>query len=237
MRFPSTRLSAVVAARSDDQGERRRGFEALVAAYWKPVYKFIRIKWSCSPDDAEDLTQGFFTRAIEKRLFSAYDARKGSFRTYLRTCLDGYVANERKSASRLKRGGGEQLLSLDFASAEGELREHPPSPELSPEDAFHREWVRSLFALALEDLRRFCEERGKLEQFRMFERYDLEPEENTSYAALANDSGLPVTSVTNQLAWVRREFRRALLDRLRAVTGGESEFRSDARLLLGGGAR
>src|SRR5437588_660071 len=116
MKFPSTRLSAVLAARSDDHGERRRGFEALVAAYWKPVYKFVRIKWSCSPDDAEDLTQGFFTCAIEKRLFASYDAGKGSFRTYLRMCLDGYVANERKSASRLKRGGGEQLLSLDFAS-------------------------------------------------------------------------------------------------------------------------
>jgi RNA polymerase sigma factor (sigma-70 family) len=235
MKFPSTRLTAVIAARSKDEGERRRGFESLVAAYWKPVYKFVRIKWSCSPDDAEDLTQGFFTRAIEKGLFAPYDARKGSFRTYLRTCLEGYVANEHKSATRLKRGGDQQLLSLDFASAEGELREHPPAPGLSPEDAFHREWVRSLFALALEDLRTLCGERGKLEQFRMFVRYDLEPDENTSYAALANDVGVPVTTVTNQLAWARREFRRALLDRLRAVTGGESDYRSDAKLLLGGG--
>src|SRR5260370_37359851 len=128
MRFPTTRRSAVFAARSEDAGERRQGFEALVAAYWKPVYKFIRLKWGCSADHAEDLTPGFLARAIEKQLFSDYQREKGSFRTYLRTCLEGYVSNERKAAARLKRGGEVQLLSLDFASAEGELLDHPPAP-------------------------------------------------------------------------------------------------------------
>src|SRR6266404_3574415 len=235
MRFPSTRRSVVFAARSEDAGERRQGFEALVAAYWKPVYKFIRLKWGCSAADAEDLTQGFFARAIEKQFFRGYEAEKGSFRTYLRTCLEGYISNERKSAARLKRGGDSQLLSLDFASAEGELQEHPPAPGASPEECFHREWVRSLFALALDDLSALCDSRGKPDQFRMFMRYDLEPEDNASYATLARDMGLPVTTVTNQLAWARREFRRLLLERLREVTGGENEFRSDAKLLLGGG--
>jgi len=235
MRFPTTRRSAVFAARSEDAGERRQGFEALVAAYWKPVYKFIRLKWGCSADDAEDLTQGFFARAIEKQFFSNYQGEKGSFRTYLRTCLEGYVSNERKAAARLKRGGEVQLLSLDFASAEGELLDHPPARGASPEDCFHREWVRSLFALALDDLRTLCESRGKQDQFRMFVRYDIEPEENASYATLSEELGLPVTTVTNHLAWARREFRRLLLERLREVTGGESDYRADAKLLLGGG--
>src|SRR5580704_10002810 len=231
MRFPSTRRSAVVAAGSLDAEERRRGFEALVGAYWKPVYKFVRMKWEYSAEDAADLTQGFFARAIEKDFFRGYDSGKGSFRTFLRTCLEGFVANERKSLSRLKRGGDSRMLSLDFASAEGELFEHPPAPGASPEELFQREWVRSLFTLALEDLRKDCEARGKQVPFQLFERYDLDAE--SSYAQLAEDFGLAVTAVTNHLAWSRREFRKRLLARLREITGGDEEYRSDAKVLLG----
>jgi RNA polymerase sigma factor (sigma-70 family) len=232
MRFPSTRRSAVVAARSDDAGERQRGLEALVAAYWKPIYKFVRLKWEYSGEDAADLTQGFFARAIEKDFFRGYDSGKGSFRTFLRTCLEGFVANERKSLSRQKRGGDLQMLSLDFATAEGELFEHPPAPGASPEEWFQREWIRSLFALALDDLRADCDSRGKQIQFRLFERYDLDAA--ASYGELAAEFGLPVTTVTNHLAWARREFRKLLLARLRDITGGDEEYRADAKVLLGG---
>lgn len=217
MRFPSTRRSAVFAARSENSGERRDGFEALIEAYWKPVYKLIRIKWSCSAEDAADLTQGFFASAIERDFFRTYDPEKGTFRTFLRTCLDGYIANQRKSAARLKRGGDVRTVS-----AETELREHPPAPELNPEEFFHREWVRSVFALALDDLRGVCDEPAKRVRFQMFERYELE--QAASYAELARDFGVPVTTVTNHLAWARREFRRLLLER----TAGPS----DVKLLL-----
>ena len=222
MRFPSTRRSAVLASQSSDAEERRQAFEALVDAYWKPVYKFVRMKWRCDADDAADYTQGFFARAIEKDFFRAYDPAKGSFRTFLRTCLDGFVANERKAASRWKRGGDATVLSLDFATAEGELREHPPSADASPEELFHREWVRNLFQLALNDLRELCETRGKRSEFEIFSRYDLD--DAASYSALAQEFAIPVTTVTNRLAWSRREFRRLLLDRLRSVDGRESEL-------------
>jgi RNA polymerase sigma factor (sigma-70 family) len=229
MRFPTTRRSAVFAAASDDPAERRDAFEALVAAYWKPIYKYVRVKWSASPEDAADLTQGFFARAIAKSFFSSYDPSKAAFRTFLRTCLDGFVANERKSAERIKRGGGVQTLSLDFAGAEGELREHPPAHDANPEEWFHREWRRALFALALDDLRAESERCGKQIPFRMFERYHVDPDEAGSYASLAAEFEVPVTTVTNHLAWGRREFRRLLLERLRDTAGDES----DAKALLG----
>jgi RNA polymerase sigma factor (sigma-70 family) len=232
MKFPSTRRSAVVAAGSQDAGERRRGFEALVEAYWKPIYKLVRLQWQYSAEDAADLTQGFFARAMEKDFFRGYDPAKGTFRTFLRACLEGFVANERKSVSRLKRGGDARMLSLDFASAEGELFEHPPAPGASPDELFQREWVRSLFTLALEDLRKDCEARGKQVPFQLFERYDLDAD--SSYAHLAAEFGLPVTTVTNHLAWSRREFRKRLLARLREITGGDEEYRADAKVLLGG---
>ncbi len=222
MRFPSTRRSAVLASQSSDVAERRQAFESLVDAYWKPVYKFVRMKWHCDAEDAADYTQGFFARAIEKDFFRAYDPTKGSFRTFLRICLEGYVANERKAASRFKRGGDVTVLSLDFATAEGELREHPPAADASPEESFHREWVRSLFALALDDLRELCETRGNGFEFEIFSRYDLD--EGASYSALAQEFAIPVTTVTNRLAWSRREFRKLLLARLHGVDGRESEL-------------
>ena len=222
MRFPSTRRSAVRAAQSCDAEERRQAFEALVEAYWKPVYKFVRIKWHCDADDAADYTQGFFARAIEKDFFRSYEPAKGSFRTFLRVCLEGFVANEKKAASRWKRGGDATMLSLDFSTPEGELREHPPSPDASPEESFHREWIRSLFQLALDDLRELCEARGKRSEFEIFSRYDLD--EAQSYSALAEDFAIPVTTVTNRLAWSRREFRKLLLARLHSVDGRESEL-------------
>ncbi len=206
MQFPSTRRSAVFAARSENSGERRDAFETLIEAYWKPVYKLIRIKWSCSSESAADLTQGFFASAIERDFFRSYDPEKGTFRTFLRTCLDGYIANQRKSAARLKRGGDVRILS-----AESELRDHPPASGLNPEEFFLKEWTRSVFALALDDLRSACEAQGKLARFQIFERYELE--QDASYAALAREFELPITTVTNHLAWARREFRRHLLRR------------------------
>ena len=75
-----------------------------------------------SPDDAADLTQGFFLRAFEKDFFAGFDPSRARFRTYLRTCLDGFVANARKADARLKRGGGVTLIPIDFDEAERELR-------------------------------------------------------------------------------------------------------------------
>jgi len=235
MPFPLTRRSVVRAAASGDPETRRRAFETLVAAYWKPVYKYLRLKWGAPEEDAEDLTQGFFARALEKGFFDRFDPGRARFRTYLRTCLDGFVANERKSAQRLKRGGGAEHVSLDFAGAEAELG-RPAAPEGDMEEYFRREWVRSLFGLAVEALRRRCAEAGKSVPFALFERYDLDgpdAERGPSYAELAREMGIPETQVTNHLAWARREFRRLVLEALEEATGSEEEFRAEARQLLG----
>ena len=235
-RFPFTRHSVLELVRSDDQEARRLGWDALVRAYWKPVYKYLRLKWRVPEEDAEDLTQGFFARAFEKAFFDRFDPQRARFRTYLRTCLDGFVANERQSAHRLKRGGRAEHVSLDFAGAEAELARHGPPAGADMDEYFHREWVRSLFALAVDALRRRCTEAGKSVPFALFERYDLDgpdAERRPSYADLAREMGIPETQVTNHLAWARREFRRLVLEALEDATGSEEEFRAEARHLLG----
>jgi RNA polymerase sigma factor (sigma-70 family) len=224
----------VLALRGGGPEEKSWALEAIVGAYWKPVYKYLRLKWHEREEEARDLTQGFFTRAMEKGFFEAYEPDRARFRTYLRACLDGFVQNERKFAGRQKRSPGTELLSLDFESADGELRLQDVSDGASLEDYFRREWVRNLFARAVERLHAECGARGRETAYRAFERYDLEEERSSrSYADLAEELGLTVSQVTNALALARREFRRILLEDLRAITGSEEEFREEARLLLG----
>ena len=232
-RFPETNQSAIVRARSTDQGVRQRAFETILASYWKPVYKYVRLKWQAGNEDAKDLTQGFFANAFEKNHFAGYDASKASFQTFLRTCLDGFVANQRKAGARLKRGGGSEHFQFDFVSAEDEFALHAASTDLSPEDYFHREWVRWMFTLAVEALRQRCEESGRAVHFRIFERYDLSEDSSVSYASLAHEFGLDQTTVNNYLAAARRDFRRLVLEKLREITATEEEFRNEARSLLG----
>jgi len=230
-KFPVTNHSAIINARSDDQIVRRRAFDTILASYWKPAYKYVRLKWHADNEDAKDLTQGFFASAFEKNHFASYDAAKASFQTFLRTCLDDFVANERKAGRRLKRGGDIDHYQLDFAAAEDELAAHASST-LSPEDYFHREWVRWMFTLAIDAFRQHCEDSGRNLHFQLFERYDLS-DDNVSYASLARDFELDTATVNNYLAAARRDFRRVVLEKLRELTATDEEFHTEARSLLG----
>ncbi len=236
-RFPATRRSVILGARSSDPAVRALAHDAVVTLYWKPVYKYIRLKWQEANEEAKDLTQGFFARAMEKGFFSTYDPAKSSFRTFLRVCLDGFVANERKAAQRLKRGGGSRPLSIDCARAEEELGKQVLPPHLPFEEFFQREWIRSLFDLALEALRLECEAQGKQIALQIFERYDLEAagsDGKLTYEALAREFDVPETQVTNHLAAARRSFRRIVLEKIRELTASEEEDRAEARLVFGG---
>jgi hypothetical protein len=145
------------------------------------------------------------------------------------------VANTRKAAARIKRGGRTEILSCDFEAAETELRGIPIPDNTDPEDFFEREWIRRLFEVAVDDLRAQCRASGKLVHFALFERYDLDPpvEGRPSYAQLAIEFQIPATQVTNFLAFARSEFRRHILEQLRRITATDEEFRSEARCLLG----
>jgi hypothetical protein len=149
--------------------------------------------------------------------------------------VDALVANADRDAGRLKRGGGMRPLSLETELAEGELaRTGLPSPERL-NDFFEREWVRSLFAAAVDQLRAACVAKGRDVVFSLFERYDLDDAQpgRPTYAELASEYGISVTDVTNHLAGARRDFRRISLELLRETTSSDDEFRREARALLG----
>ena len=232
--FPATRWSLIVAARGARAEERQRALEVLITAYWKPVYKYIRLRWNKDNEQAQDLTQDFFLGILENDFIAQDDPQKARLRNFHRVCGDHLVDDENKARRRLKRGGDMQALPLDFESAEGELQHvEIPSPD-SMEDFFEREWVRSVFSLSLERLQQECEQRGKLVHFRLLEFYDIdEAGKELTYEQVGRQFELKTTNVTNYLAYARREFRRIVLDQLREMTGSEDEFRREARTLLG----
>lgn len=237
--FPTTSRSIVAAVRADDAEARRAALDALVSVYWRPVYTRLRLRWGAQPADAEDLTQDFFARAAERDFFVDYDPARARFRTYLRLCLDRFAANARRAERRLRRGGGVTIIPLEAAVAERELAGAAAADTADPDAWFDREWVRSLFDVSVEALRRETAATAREIRFRVFERYDLAPaREDTrpSYRAIAGELGLSVTQVTNHLAWARRELRRLILERLALLSGSDAELREEAGMLFGEGS-
>ena len=217
-RFPCTRVSLLEAAAS---GLSEGALDQVIALYWKPVYRFLRIKFQKSNEDAKDLTQGFFASALQRDFFARFDPAKASFRTYLRMAVERYAANEYAGENRQKRGGGVEFESVDEFEIATE----------SPEAEFEREWRRQLFSLALDDLRTHCAETGRQLPFNIFEDYDLGDRDRISYSDMAAKHGLPETTVTNYLAWARRTLRTFITERLRATTSGPKELHEEMRRL------
>lgn len=228
--LPVTRDTLVDALATGGEEARQRALDLIARAYRAPVVALLGRRW---PDaDAEDLAQEFFARAIEKGWFARYDPSRGRFRAFLRTCLDDFARSAHRDARRLKRGGGATVIALEDAD----------DVALGADDAtqrlFEREWTRSVLTLACETLERECEGTSRAVAWWLFRRYDLTDvpdDRRPTYAILAQECGVPVTQVTNHLAWARRRMRELVLDTLRRLTADEAEYRAEVRALLGEG--
>lgn len=235
--FPPTRRSVVQALGSADGDVRQRAFDTLVRAYWQPVYKYVRLRWRVPREQAEDLTQEFFAEALEKSWLEGYDPARARFRTFLRLCVDRNVAKARRAAGRAKRGEGVKFVPLKFVDVEAQIRGAPAVGDAEAEDFFRREWVRSVFELAIERLRAECAATGKTVQFQVFERHDVRPAgagPAPSYAELAREHGIRETQVTNYLAFARKRLRHHVLEALAQLAGSDDEFAAEAREVLEG---
>jgi RNA polymerase sigma factor (sigma-70 family) len=212
--FPTTRGSVVAALASEDAAERTRAFDSLTRIYWRPLFEYARVVHR--RDDADDLTQAFLAIAFERDSLAAYDVQKASFRTFLRVLFDRFIANDARAASRLKRGGDRDRVELEEQVG-----------GLDPEELFHREWIRSVFMIAIERLREVIDPTD----FAIFEAYDVHA--GVKYRDLAEQFGVSEVTVTNRLAAARRRFRAIVIDLLREVTASASEFRVEVKALLG----
>ena len=231
--FPLTRHSVIVRLRSPEPETRRDAFGDLVQGYWKPVYKYLRIQWREAHEDAQELTQAFFADAFQREWLARFQPEKARFRTFVRLCVDRFVMNARQSASRLKRGGDTPSLSLDFFGAEEELAKRGLAAPPDADAFFRQEFVRTLFQRAVDEVRAEYNEAGRSLPVKLFERYDLDPPDDVSYAMLASEFGLTTAQVTNHLAQIRRSFRERALETLRSLCGTDEEFRREALELFG----
>jgi DNA-directed RNA polymerase specialized sigma24 family protein len=231
--FPPTRHSLLSRLGEPGEAARREAFAALAAAYWRPIYSYLRLGRQLESADAEDLTQGFLAAAWEQGFLARHDPARARFRTFLRVCLDRYAAGERRKQRAQKRGGGGAPVSLDFGAAEQALLGRELEAPGSAEALFRQEFIRQLFADAVTDLQAELERRGRGAVFAVFERYDLGSGAGVRYADAGRELDLTVTQVTNYLHAARRRFRELVLLRLRALCGSDQEYREEAREILG----
>ena len=234
MSSPAPRLSLVERSRSGDEETRRRAYATIIDAYWKPAYKYLRLKWLLSPDEAAQLTQEFFATVLERAMIANYDPARTRFRTYVRLCLDGFASQAHMRERGAMRGGGDEIVSLDFISAEGEVRRHGVRLNVDDDELFYREWADALRERSLLDLKRHVDAAGQSVKFDVFARYDLIDDVATrpTYAEIARALDVTPATVTNHLAAMRRQYRSILLERLRELTSSDEEWEAEAAELL-----
>jgi RNA polymerase sigma-70 factor (ECF subfamily) len=152
MGFHTTHWTIILKARDDNDTAARESLGSLCATYWYPLYAFIRRQGS-TPNEAEDLTQEFFFRFMERHALSGVQPAAGKFRSFLLVCLKNFLANERERAQAQRRGGGRTLVSLDGAEAETRYSLEP-ADRLTPEMLHERRWAFAALERTMNELRR-----------------------------------------------------------------------------------
>lgn len=206
---------------------------ALASTYWRPVYHYIRTRWSKSNEDAKDLTQEFFTEIFDPEFLARWDRSRGTFRSFVLSSLRNFLVNEERDRHRQKRGGGTPILSLDFRDADSDRALDPPSGEETPESAFDRRWAQSLLDQTLAELERRLTASGHTANFEAFRLYCLQSDGETTYERIARDLGLSTKEVDNAIYTTRREFRQLLTEILRSTLSDPAQLGDELKSLFG----
>ncbi len=206
--FKTTHWSAVLEARQRDSAEGHAALSKLCQTYWRPLYVFIR-RQGHKPEDAQDLVQGFFAQVLSKHYFSAADPEKGKFRSFLLVALKRFMANEHDRANRQKRGGGQELISLDALETESRYLSEPRD-DLTPEREFERQWATELLKQALSRLKAEWGAAGKQQLFAELEVFLSGDAESGSYSEAGQRLGLSAEALRSSVYRLRRRFRELL---------------------------
>ncbi|MBN1207458.1 MAG: sigma-70 family RNA polymerase sigma factor [Myxococcaceae bacterium] len=225
--FITTRWSLVLAAGADTAPEARKALSELCGLYWSPLYAFLR-RQGRSADEAQELTQGFFARLLEKNDLAVADPGRGRFRAWLLASIRHYAANERERERAKKRGGGQVRIDLD----EAELQfSQEPMPGLTPERAFERRWALALLENALAALREEYARRG---QELLFDKLKgaLNGEEEASYSRIAAELGMTVSAVKVNAFRLRRRYRELLRGEISHTVEDPEDVDAELRFLF-----
>jgi len=230
LQFATTRWSVVLAARDGESPLAAAALEQLCRRYWPPVYAFIRRRGH-GAYDAQDLTQEFFARLLQKRYLDAADPAKGKFRTLLLTAVSRFLINEQERARAGKRGGGAAHFSLDAEEAEDGYREEPSDPA-TPETVYERRWAETVVATVLERLREELAAGNQGERFEALKPLLAPGAEAPSGAEVATRLGVKESAVYSAVHRLRKRFGELLREEIAQTVRGPEEIEDELRHLM-----
>jgi RNA polymerase sigma factor (sigma-70 family) len=228
--FATTNWSVVLEAGKGDLPRSATAMEKLCRRYWYPIYAFVRRRGH-DRQSAEDLTQAFFAHLLDQDTLKRVDARKGKFRTFLLASLANFLANEWDKRQTWKRGGRNQIISLDEAAAE-ELYLHEPVEPATPEKLFDRRWALTLVAEVLAQLKQEYIAQNKTALFAQLEPAltgELTP---GWHAASAARLQMTEGAVRVALHRLRRRFGELLRQEIAQTVAGPAEVDEEIRQLF-----
>lgn len=229
--FKTTQWSLVLSADGSPGSASFRALEKLCQTYWFPVYTFVR-RQAKSPEDAQDLTQEFFSRFLAKGGFSKADRERGRFRSFLLTSVKHFLTEDWRKANRQKRGGGQPALPIVGNEAESRYSAEPLD-ELSPDKVFDRRWAEALLERVMARLRLDYEMTGRAAVYQQLQQFLWGRDSDVSYAEMGERLGMNEGAVKVAVHRLRQRFREQLHAEVAETVESETDVDAEIRHLLG----
>lgn len=226
--FQSTLWSQVRLAGRIDSDNAASALESLCKVYWGPIYAFLR-RCGHEHQNAKDLTQGFFAYLIETNLLQRADPDRGRFRSFLLGSLKFFVSNELARERALKRGGGVQIVSIEFENDDG-LLPNEPVMNITPEQLFDRKWARSVLAEAMDRLAQEYHRAGQEKEFALLQPH-LTGDAETHLPRLAAQTGKSAGAMRVTLFRLRNRFRRLIREVIADTVSDPAQVESELQHL------
>jgi RNA polymerase sigma factor (sigma-70 family) len=227
--FRTTHWSVVLLAGDNATSDATAALEQLCRAYWYPLYAFVRRKGH-NPHDAQDLTQAFFERMMEKSFLQSVDRNKGKFRSFLLACLNHFLAKDWRDGHTLKRGGAATFLPLDTAAYDERLAAETLSTQ-PPEDFYDRQWALTLLDQAMGRVEQEMKEAGKANLFEATKPFLVEPTRDGAYDPVAERLGMTPRAVSMAVSRLRQRYRELVREAVAQTVTTPLELEEELRNL------
>jgi RNA polymerase sigma factor (sigma-70 family) len=228
--FQTTQWTVVLRAAQTGSPISQEALAKLCKGYWYPLYVYIRRRGHGAVE-AEDLTQEFFRRLLEKGYLGGVERGKGRFRSFLLTALKHFLANEWDRSQTQKRGGGQEIISLDVQDAEGRY-DIEPADRRNPEVLFDQRWALTLMERVLQRLKEEQEASGRGEVFSRLQGHLAGSERVESYAAAGAAMGMSEGAVRVAAHRLRQRYGEILRDEIGQTVETREEIEEEIRYLI-----
>ena len=227
--FVTTHWSVILSATQSDTTQAHDALAKLCQTYWHPLYAYVRRR-GYSPEDAEDLTQGFFAALLQRNAVGSVSADKGRFRSFLLASLNHFLSDEWDKARAQKRGAG-KVVSFDSQTAETWL-DQVPSRDITPEKAFELRWAITMLEQVYRTLQEEHRQQGKGELFDVLRGTLAGPGNSAPYAELAQQLRTNEGAVKVAVHRLRQRYRALLREAIAQTVANEAEVDEEMRYLL-----